>query len=180
MRTERFHEVNQHTNNVTPGRNLVQGVVLHHTATTSVTDALNALCYSSRGVSCHALIDRDGTRYILASPTEITHHAGYSWLNGKSSANRFTIGIEFQGNTRITPLTDAQINSAVEYLVPIIKKYHIPLQNVVSHEYVRNEWLKRHPDRKDVPTKVDITDKERQRVVNALRAQLQAPKARRG
>lgn len=91
-------------------------------------------------------------------------------LLGKSSCNKFTIGIEFQGNTCVQPLTEAQINSAINYLLPILKKYKIPISNIVTHQQVRDNWLKKHPDRKDVPTKVDITPTEYNRFIKALKA----------
>ena len=164
------------TPNITPGRNRVQGVVLHHTATFRIQDALGGLCSPKRQVSCHSLIDRDGTRYILASPDKITHHAGNSMLDGKAWCNKFTIGIECQGNTCNRPLTEAQINSAIDYLLPIISKYGIPINKIVTHQQVRDNWLSAHPDRKDVPAKVDITPAEHQRFIQALKARLQADK----
>lgn len=156
-----------HTPNITPGRNKVQGVILHHTAGLWRT-SVGRLISPKSGVSCHVVIAMDGTRYILAPPTAITKHAGRSWMNGKSNCNRFTIGIEFEGNTCILPLTDAQINSAIEYLLPIIRKYHIPLRNIKTHQQVREAWNKRFPKRKTW-TKVDITDKEYKRFMKELR-----------
>jgi len=168
--------INHPTPNISPGKNLVQGVVLHHTATRRIQDALGGLCNPSRSVSCHALIDRDGTRYILAVPDKITHHAGYSMLGGKAGCNKFTIGIEFHGNTCLRPLTNDQINSAIDYLLPIIRQYRIPIDKIVTHQQVRDNWLAAHPDRNDVATKVDITPAEHQRFIKALKARLQASK----
>lgn len=155
------------TPNITPGRNKVQGVILHHTACRWQT-AVGKLISPKSKTSTHVVIAMDGTRYVLAPPTAITWHAGRSWMNGKSNCNRFTIGIEFEGNTCILPLTDAQINSAIEYLLPIIKKYHIPLRNIRTHQQVREAWNKRFPKRKTW-TKVDITDKEYKRFMKELR-----------
>ena len=152
------------------GKNLVQGVVLHHTACQSSKQALDKLYFdTSSTVICHVLIDRDGTRYVLASPKERTHHAGYSRLNGKDWCNNFTIGIEFQSvDTHVQPLTDKQIDSAIDYLIPIMKKYKIPVKNIVTHEQVRNEWLKMHPN-SNAPTKVDIVPEDHQRFMAALK-----------
>ncbi|MBR6283140.1 MAG: N-acetylmuramoyl-L-alanine amidase [Muribaculaceae bacterium] len=156
---------------VSKGKNRVQGVVLHHTACGNAHKAIGKLRYDENSsVSCHVVIDRDGTRYVLASPDQKTHHAGYSMLHGKPWCNNFTIGIEFQSvDTNRQPLTDQQIESAIDYLLPIIKKYKIPLNNIVTHEQVRNEWLKHHPDRTDVPTKVDVCQTDHQRFMTALK-----------
>lgn len=171
-----YRVINHPTPNISPGKNLVQGVVLHHTATRSIQDALGGLCDPRRSVSCHALIDHDGTRYILAPPDKVTQHAGYSMLGGKAGCNKFTIGIEFHGNTCLRPLTNDQINSAIDYLLPIIRQYRIPIDKIVTHQLVRDNWLAAHPDRNDVPTKVDITPAEHQRFIKALKARLQASK----
>lgn len=46
-------------------------------------------------------------------------------------------GIEFQAPGPNTPLTNEQVQSAVEYLKPIIRKYNIRLEDITTHEQVR-------------------------------------------
>lgn len=147
--------------------NDVQGVILHHTAEPTAKRSLEILTSPIRKVSTHAVIDTDGTRYILAEPTVVTYHAGYSTLNGRDACNEFTIGIEFQGNTLVEPLTEAQIESAIEYLKPIIAKYHIPLTNIVTHEMVRKNYKRKYPNKR-VSGKVDITQQEYSRFMEAI------------
>lgn len=159
------------TPNVGKGKNDVQGIILHHTANKTIFDALGALRTPKTLVSSHAVIDTDGTRYILAEPTAITWHAGYSMLNGRERCNEFTIGIEFQGNTKKKPLTEDQINSAIDYILPIMKKYNISKKNIVTHEQVRHSWIVKHPDlaeAKHVREKVDITQKEYEHFMSVL------------
>ncbi|MBD5358232.1 MAG: N-acetylmuramoyl-L-alanine amidase [Bacteroides sp.] len=160
------------TPNKGKGKNMVNGVVLHHTACATTEDAFKVLTSPRGGVSCHVLIDYDGTRYVLAPPDTITWHAGKSRLNGKDGANDFTVGIEFQGNTLETPLTDEQIESAIDYLLPIIEKYKIPLNNIVTHEYIRNEYKQHYPKKKNVWPKVDVTPTEYDRFMKALKNRL--------
>ena len=148
--------------------NEVRGVVLHHTAEPTVQRSLDILTSVERGVGTHVVIDTDGTRYILCEPELVTFHAGKSVLNGRDSCNNFTIGIEFQGNTLERPLTDDQIKSGIEYLLPIIAKYHIPVENIVTHEMVRQAYKRRYPNRKCY-SKVDITQKEYRRFMAELR-----------
>ena len=162
------------TPNIGRGKNEVKGIVLHHTAIKSIDGALDVL--SPRGkskteVSSHVVIDKDGSRYILAKPEQITWHAGYSTLNGRDNCNKFTIGIEFHGNTAAKPLTREQIRSAVSFMLPIMKEYDIPVSNVVSHRQIRKNYQKAHP-RKHVPDKGDITDEEYDRVIAALKDSL--------
>ena len=149
--------------------NEVQGVILHHTAEPTVERSLAILTTNERNVSTHVVIDTDGTRYILAEPERVTYHAGLSVLNGRESCNKFTIGIEFQGNTLEKPLTDEQIYSAIEYLKPIIKKYDIPLDNIVTHEMVRMAYKKKYPNKR-CSGKVDITQEEYHRFMDVLKS----------
>ncbi len=148
--------------------NEVKGVILHHTAEPTAARSLEVLTSSSRGVGTHVVIDTDGTRYIMCEPTVVTYHAGKSVLNGRDGCNDFTVGIEFQGNTLERPLTQDQIDSAIEYLKPIIAKYNIPLSNIVTHEMVRQAYQRKYPNRK-CAGKVDITQTEYHRFMKALK-----------
>lgn len=153
------------------GKNDVKGVVLHHTASPSIESALKALASEKSKVSCHVLIDTDGTRYVLADPTAITWHAGLSRFNGRDSCNNFMVGIEFQGNTLEHPLTDEQVESAIDYLLPIIDHYNIPIKNIVSHEEIRSNYIEAHPKSK-AHAKVDVTPEEKTHFIKELRKRL--------
>lgn len=145
-----------------------QGVILHHTAEPTIERSLEVLTSLKKKVGTHVVIDTDGTRYIMAKPELAAYHAGLSVLNGKEGCNYFTIGIEFQGNTLEKPLTNDQINSAIEYLLPILRKYNIPIGNVVTHEMVRQAYKKKHP-KKRCSGKVDITQTEYKRFMKSLK-----------
>ncbi len=171
--TNRYKEISYPTPNIEPDTiNEVRGVVLHHTAETESIDfSLELLTSIERKASAHVVIDYDGTRYILAAPTDVTWHAGRSILHGREECNFFTIGIEFQGNTLERPLTQDQIDSAIEYLLPIIREYDIPLDNIATHQMVRRAFKQAHPDYK-VYDKPDITQTEYGRFMHALRKAL--------
>ena len=152
--------------------NDVEGVILHHTALPTLQRSLDMLTLPKNIVSTHCVIDTDGTRYILADPGIVTFHAGKSVLNGRERCNEFTIGVEFQGNTQEKPLTDNQIRSAVEYLVPIIREHNIPMDNVVTHEMIRTNYMTTHPEDTIVKDKCDITKPEYKRVMEALTSRI--------
>lgn len=169
---KRYRVVSHPTPNIDPHRvNEVRGVILHHTAEPTAQRSLEVLTSSKRGVGTHVVIDYDGTRYVMCEPQVVTFHAGNSILNGREGCNAFTVGIEFQGNTLVEPLTRDQINSAIEYLLPIIRKYNIPLENIVTHEMVRQAYKKRYPNRRCYG-KVDITPTEYHRFMAALKSAL--------
>ena len=147
--------------------NEVRGVVLHHTAEPTIERSLAVLTSPEKQVGAHVVIDTDGTRYVMCLPRVVTWHAGKSLLNGREKCNFFTIGIEFQGNTLERPLTSEQIASGVEYLLPLIAQYHIPVENIVTHQMVRAAYKAKHP-RERVYDKPDITQTEYRRFMAAL------------
>lgn len=138
-----FKEIKYPTPNFDPEKkNEILGVILHHTAEPTIKNALKILSSPEKNVSTHVIIDTDGTRYVMADPSVVTYHAGYSVLNGRDSCNYFTIGIEFQGNTLVSPLTEQQIASGIEYLLPLIEEYKIPLNNIVPIK-----WFEMHTNK---------------------------------
>ncbi len=166
---KKYRQIKYPTPNIDPNKtNKVEGVILHHTAEPTIERSLGVLTSLKKKVGTHVVIDTDGTRYIMAKPEVVTYHAGYSVLNGKEGCNNFTIGIEFQGNTLEAPLTRNQINSAIEYLLPIISKYHIPIKNIVTHEMVRQAYKKKYPQKR-CSGKVDITQTEYKRLMESLK-----------
>ena len=164
-----FKEIKYPTPNFDPEKkNEILGVILHHTAEPTIENALKILSSPEKNVSTHVIIDTDGTRYVMEDPSVVTYHAGYSVLNGRDSCNYFTIGIEFQGNTLVSPLTEQQIASGIEYLLPLIEEYKIPLNNIVTHQMVRNAYKQKYPEKR-CSGKIDITQSEYQRFTNILR-----------
>jgi len=149
--------------------NQVVGVVLHHTAEPTVEKSLEILSSPKKKVGTHVVIDTDGTRYLMAEPEVATYHAGWSILNGQEGCNYCTVGIEFQGNTLVEPLTEDQIASGIDYLLPIIAKYNIPLENIVTHEMVRTAYKQKYPQKR-CSGKVDITQIEYVRFMKSLRS----------
>lgn len=148
--------------------NDVTGIVLHHTAEPTVEKSLAILTSPIKKVGTHVVIDTDGTRYIMAEPTVAVYHAGRSILNGREGCNYCTVGIEFQGNTLVAPLTDDQIASGIEYILPIMEKYKIPLENIVTHEMVRTAYKLKYPNKR-CSGKVDITSTEYLRFMKELK-----------
>ena len=172
MAKNHYREVSHPTPNIERDTlNEMLGVVLHHTALPTLEAALKELTRPG-GVSSHVVIDTDGTRYILAPLTAVTYHAGKSILNGRERCNNFCIGVEFQGNTAQVPLTKEQIGSGVEFRLPLITERHIPLDNIVTHKMVRDNFIHHHPTEKRCKTKVDISSSDYSRFMDALKVSL--------
>lgn len=152
--------------------NKQKGFVLHHTA--FIEPSLNAvtkhLTNPNTNSSSHVIIGYNGERRILARPEQVTFHAGNSMWNGKDNVNDFMIGIEFQGDTNQKHLTDKQIQSAVEYMVPIIRKNNIRLEDITTHQKVR-ELYNQYNNNK-APSKPDINYYDYEKIIKYLRDRL--------
>lgn len=147
------------------------GVLLHHTAFTepSLNNVLQYLT-KPKGNSSHVVIGYKGERKVLATPNKVTFHAGESMWNNRPNVNDFMIGVEFQGNTNEKPLTEEQINSAVEYLAPIIRQNNISLENITTHKQVRD--LYNQFSKQKALSKSDISEKEYGRILEALKKKI--------
>jgi len=152
-------------------------IVLHHTGYSDTTGISQGQSKAMKGVmdqfsrpgeSSHVVIDFNGIRYNYARPDQVTFHAGKSAMNGRENVNDFGIGIEFQGDTDNKPLTDNQIESFVEYIAPIIKDKRIPLKNIITHKQIRSDYMKVHPEDKQVLGKPDVNERDYNRIKQAL------------
>lgn len=153
-------------------QNEQKGIVLHHTAfmDDNLQGVVNHLTRKG-GESAHVIIGFDGTRKVLAKPNQVTFHAGQSVWNKRDNVNDFMIGIEFQGDTNKKDLTQEQIDSAVEYMAPIIRQNNIRLEDIVTHQQVRdmyNDYAKKTGG-KTAPSKPDINYNNYVRIIEALK-----------
>lgn len=172
-RKMKYEEISYPTPNYDSTKtNEVKGVVLHHTAEPTAQRSLEVLTSKERGVSTHVVIDYDGTRYIMLPPTTVAWHAGASLHAGREKCNEWMLGIEFQGDTTQEPLTQDQIDSAIEWLLPLIAQYNIPIDNIVTHQMIRTAYKKKHPEKRAYD-KPDITQTEYVRFMKQLRAALE-------
>lgn len=144
-----------------PLKNEVKKVVLHHTGSTDEKNnnkyVHNHFMNPDSETSAHVVIEEDGTRTIYASPDQVTFHAGKSTWDGRTNVNDFGVGIEFQGDTNVKPLTSAQIRSFVEYFDQLAKKYNVSTQDIITHAMIA-------PGRKP-----DITESQYKRILKYLK-----------
>ena len=159
-----------------PLTNEQKGIVLHHTAfmEDDLTKVLNHLTDPKTEVSAHVVIGFDGSRKVLATPDKVTFHAGESVHGGRENVNDFMIGIEFQGDTNKKDLTPQQIESAIEYLEPIVRKNNIRLEDIVTHQDVRDMYndYARKAGLKEAESKPDINQRNYNLILQALRRKI--------
>jgi N-acetyl-anhydromuramyl-L-alanine amidase AmpD len=112
-----------------------EAIVLHH-SDGSYLGGCEWIANPASKVSYHVLIARDGRRTVFAEDTDRCWHAGKSSWLGRPDLNSWSLGVSWEGNTYDRPLEDAAMDSAIEYLVPRLKKWNIPLHMVVTHQQV--------------------------------------------
>ena len=157
-----------------PVKNELAGIMLHHTGTPSLDEATQIFLdtLGRGGQSAHVIISPDGTRRVFAEPEQVTFHAGQSAhnVNGvvRDNANDYMVGVEFLGNTNTHPLTNAQINSFIEYAAPIIQKYNMPFENIISHRMATDLYDKYVYPNETRPRKIDIDPEQMKRIQDAL------------
>ena len=121
---------------ITPG-----AIVLHHSGG-SYAGGVSWIKNPASRVSYHCLVAPDGRRTVFAHPEQRTWHAGRSEWRGKRDLNSWSVGASFAGDSYKEPLTDAAMASMAEYLVPIMRRYKLGIEDVTDHRTVA-------PGRKD-------------------------------
>jgi N-acetyl-anhydromuramyl-L-alanine amidase AmpD len=112
-----------------------EAIVLHH-SDGSYRGGVAWIANPASKVSYHVLIARDGRRTVFCADTERAWHAGKSNWMGRPDLNSWSLGLAWEGNTYDYPLGDDAMASAIEYLVPRIKKWGIDMNMVVTHQQV--------------------------------------------
>jgi len=156
-----FPEVVKKSPNVSTSTINPEGVVLHHSSG-SYAGSVSWILQSKSQVSYHVIIDTDGSRTVFAEEWKRCWHAGKSNFKGRSNCNGFLVGLAFSGDTTKRELTDAEVESAVEYLLPLFEKYKWPtdLSTVTTHKAIS-------PGRKN-----DVDDRAEAKVREALKKAL--------
>lgn len=131
------------TPNVSPKHRVNEaiGVVWHHSCG-SFSGGVEWICDPKSQVSYHCLIALDGRRTVFAADSRVCWHAGKSRWRGREFCNAFTLGVAFTGDTYKRSLTDAEIESALEWLRPRWGKYKWTIDSMTTHRAIS-------PGRKD-------------------------------
>lgn len=135
-----------------------KNIVLHHTGT--YQSSKNTFLTKGQN-SAHVEIGLDGKRNIFASPDQVTFHAGKSSYNGRDNVNDYSIGVEFTGNTSKTPLTEKQLESFAEYAIPLMKRYGIKIEDILSHQDITK-------NKNGTSRKSDVVSSEKQKIINYI------------
>ncbi|MGA2691888.1 MAG: N-acetylmuramoyl-L-alanine amidase [Opitutaceae bacterium] len=110
-----FAEMERLSPNRDPARHERLGVLFHHSQL-GFPETVRRMQDPASRVSYHCLIDLDGTRCTLVPDGQVAWHAGESRFLGRSRCNDFLLGVAFAGDTYVSPLSDRQMASALEWL----------------------------------------------------------------
>lgn len=107
-------------------------VIIHATASDTVSHALGTLTDPVRKVSAHYLVARDGVIYQLVDEGARAWHAGVSLWGADADLNSVSLGIELDNNGA-EPFPEVQIDALLGLLDDIAARYRIPAANYLGH-----------------------------------------------
>lgn len=107
-------------------------IMLHYTAMTSAEAARDALCNPDNEVSAHYVLAEDGRLWQLVREEDRAWHAGRGRWGACGDVNSRSIGIEI-ANTGFHPFPEPQMRGLEELMRQIMRRWDIPVQNVIGH-----------------------------------------------
>jgi N-acetylmuramoyl-L-alanine amidase/AmpD protein len=113
---------------------VVDCIVLHSTAGSTLQSAVDIFEDPASRVSAHFVVGKDGTVVLMAPLEKRAWHAGASMLDGESNVNDFSVGIEIVNeNDGVDPYTPAQYAAVAGIIRRIRTRCDIPDDRIVSH-----------------------------------------------
>ena len=114
----------------------VSMIVLHYTGMESAAAAADRLCDPAAKVSCHYLVDEDGSVLEMVPEDKRAWHAGRSHWRGVTDCNSASIGIEIVNPGHefgYRPFPEAQVDAVVRLVHEIKDRHQVTRGNVVGH-----------------------------------------------
>jgi N-acetylmuramoyl-L-alanine amidase len=114
-------------------------LILHYTGMSDWQKACDWLCDDISGVSCHYLVDEQGTIVQMVDEAARAWHAGLSSWHGETDINSQSIGIEIQnvGHTGGLPeFPRLQMEAVAALCMDIVGRHHIKPRQILAHSDV--------------------------------------------
>jgi len=114
----------------------VDMLVLHYTGMDSSDAALDWLTREESKVSCHYLVDEDGSIAQMVRESERAWHAGQSLWAGETDLNSCSIGIEIHNpghDIDYRDFPEAQMQAVEALCLDILRRHPIRPERVVAH-----------------------------------------------
>ncbi len=132
-------------------------IVLHYTGMASAAAACDWLCNPASRVSCHYLVEEDGSIIQMVGEDMRAWHAGTSSWRGITDTNSRSVGIEIQnpGHAQGYPaFPAAQTDAVIALCRDILTRHEISPRDIVAHSDVapsrkidpgeKFDWAKLH------------------------------------
>jgi N-acetylmuramoyl-L-alanine amidase len=122
-----------------PAGTPVDMLILHYTGMQDAAAALDRLCDPAAEVSCHWLIEEDGTLWRLVDESRRAWHAGRGFWAGATDINSRSIGIELVNPGHAfgyRPFPAVQMVSLARLARGILARHPIPPARVLGHSDV--------------------------------------------
>tara|TARA_B100000029_G_C17348171_1_gene877804 strand:+ start:183 stop:893 length:711 start_codon:yes stop_codon:yes gene_type:complete len=117
----------------------ITSIIIHYTGMQSERESLKRLTSFRSKVSCHYLINRNGTIYRLVEDQNIAWHAGKSMWGRYKNLNKNSIGIELVNKGHrygYQAYTKIQIKKLIDLCKNLKKKYKIKNKLILGHSDV--------------------------------------------
>jgi N-acetylmuramoyl-L-alanine amidase len=114
-------------------------LVFHYTGMETCEQAKTRLCDPNAQVSCHYLIEQDGTVHRLVDEDKRAWHAGVAWWRGALDVNAHSIGIELVNPGHefgYQSFPEPQMIALSNLSRSILSRHPIAPRNVVGHSDV--------------------------------------------
>jgi N-acetylmuramoyl-L-alanine amidase len=122
-----------------PAGTPVDMLILHYTGMPDSASALERMCDPESQVSCHWLIEEDGTLWQLVEESRRAWHAGRGYWAGATDINSRSIGIELVNPGHewgYRPFPPAQMTALAGLARRILARHPIPPSRVLGHSDV--------------------------------------------
>lgn len=136
-------------------------IIIHYTTGTKMDSTLNYVKRADAGGCAHLLIGRDGRVVQLVPFNLVAFHAGYSWWEGDTDLNRYSIGIELDNAGALTGGPGHWMRNRVQ----------IPDENVEIKPYWRDLSQKPQAWEKFPPAQLAVLEN----ILRALLAKYRVP-----
>lgn len=110
----------------------INTIIIHHTVITDLKAIFRAFSDIKLKLSCHYVINKDGTIFQLVNEKYKAWHAGLSYWRGRENINNQSIGIEIV-NSGYEEFTKHQINSCTKLCLDIMSRHPIEQRNIIGH-----------------------------------------------
>lgn len=110
-------------------------VIIHHTAQNSCEQTFKTFTLPRTQVSAHYVICKDGSIQHMLNDYLRAWHAGAGRWGSVTDVNSASLGIEIDNNGFET-FTEPQLNSLLQLLDTLKRKYTIPAANFIGHSEI--------------------------------------------